>query len=392
MSMPAIPATPGSWGAALQELGLDHPALMRLGSTRRLLEQGHRIYEQRRSLDVRLIEARAQVAALEKEHTSATAEGLLVLEAIQSEVANYTADLTGISNKLADRFAPIPEVALGETLSDESFVQRHHLREQYDAILDMFSSFGLYDARSRTVRFQGPNGRVEQVPTFETLVATVLTDEIRDYLATARGVGLLLTPAADARVFSAIGKTIGFNNYAGSNGASEGAEACADFVRRLRSESGNVPLTDDLLRSTPFEGLRVTLFAEDGGADDELRANGLPLDATVDDISMVASDAAARGVEARPLSPPEYLLLQTIRRRAGQAYLDAEITSSNRSETWFPQHELAGASGTLVARSVGTGIRFRAVELGRGVDGRGYRMAYAPLAQHPAPVPEPVAA
>ena len=36
----------------------------------------------------------------------------------------------------------------------------------------------------------------------------------------------------------------------------------------------------------------------------------------------------------------------------GQAYLDAEITSSNRSETWFPQHELAGASGTLVARSV----------------------------------------
>ena len=57
MSMPVIPATPGSWGAALQELGLDHPALMRLGSTRRLLEQGHRIYEQRRSLDVRLIEA-----------------------------------------------------------------------------------------------------------------------------------------------------------------------------------------------------------------------------------------------------------------------------------------------------------------------------------------------
>ena len=133
MSMPAIPATPGSWGAALQELGLDHPALMRLGSTRRLLEQGHRIYEHRRSLDVRLIEARAQVAALEKEHTSATAEGLLVLEAIQSEVATYTVELTGISNKLADRFAPIPEVALGETLSDESFVQRHHLRERRDS-------------------------------------------------------------------------------------------------------------------------------------------------------------------------------------------------------------------------------------------------------------------
>ena len=89
---------------------------------------------------MRLIEARAQVAALENEHASATAEGLLVLEAIQSEVSNYTADLTGISNKLADRFAPIPDVALGETLSDESFVQRHHLREQYDAILDMFSS------------------------------------------------------------------------------------------------------------------------------------------------------------------------------------------------------------------------------------------------------------
>ena len=41
---------------------------------------------------------------------------------------------------------------------------------------------------------------------------------------------------------------------------------------------------------------------------------------------------------------------------------------------------LTGAPGTLVARSVPTGLRFRSVELGKGVEGRGYRMAYAPLA------------
>ncbi len=385
MSTPAVPATPGSWGAALQELGLDHPALMRLASTRRLLEQGHRVYEQRRSLDVRLVEARAQVAALEAEYATVTGEGLLVLEDIQNEVAAYTADLTGISNRLADRFAPEPEVS-DQPLTDESFAQRHELREQYDAVLDMFSSFGLYDARSRTIRFQGAKGRVHQVPSFESLMANVLTDELRQYLSTARRVGLLLTPAADSRVFAAVGKTVAFNNYAGANGSAEGAEACADFVRRLRAGNGAGPLSDDLLRVSPFEGLRVTLYAEDAGPDGELRANGLPLDATVEDIAMASTDAAERGVDARPLSPPEYLLLQAMRRRNGRTLLDAEADNPARSETWFPEHELSGTPGTLVARSVGTGLRFRSVELGRGVEGRGYRMAYAPLVDRPVPV------
>ena len=74
-------------------------------------------------------------------------------------------------------------------------------------------------------------------------------------------------------------------------------------------------------------------------------------------------------------------MLQAVRRRAGEGLLDADMLGSDaRSETWFPEHELTGAPGTLVARTVGTGLRFRSVELGRGVEGRGYRMSYAPLA------------
>ncbi|MEM9464043.1 MAG: hypothetical protein AAGA90_01650 [Actinomycetota bacterium] len=380
MTTPGVPASPGSWGAALQELGLDHPALMRLGSTRQLLEQGHRVYEQRRSLEVRLVEAQAQMAALQREYDAITGKGLVILEDIQREVNAYTEDLSGISDRLADRLTPdIPDTA--EMLTDESFIQRHELREQYDSILDMFSSFGLYDARSRTIRFQGAKGRVHQVPGFESLIANVLTDELRTYLATARRVGLLLTPAADPRVFAAIGKTVAFNNYAGSNGSAEGADACADFVRRLRvGGGGSGPLADDLLRTGPFDGLRISLYAEDSGPNREVRAEGLPLEATCEDIAVTASDAAERGVEARPLSPPEYLMLQAIRRRAGQPLLDAETDGAVRRETWFPEQELTGAPGTLVARSVPTGLRFRSVELGKGVEGRGYRMAYAPLA------------
>ena len=379
MTTPNVPASPGSWGAALQELGLDHPALMRLGTTRQLLEQGHRIYEQRRSLEVRLVEAQAQMAAIQREYDVITGKGLVILEDIQREVNAYTADLSGISDRLADRLAPeIPDTP--EALTDESFIQRHDLREQYDAILDMFSSFGLYDARSRTIRFQGAKGRVHQVPGFETLIAGVLTDELRTYLSTAKRVDLLVTPAADPRVFAAIGKTVSFNNYAGANGSSEGAEACADFVRRLRVGGGSGPLADELLRSGPFDGLRISLYAEDGGPNRELRAEGLPLEAICEDIAVTSTDAAERGVDARPLTPPEYLMLQAIRRRSGQLLLDAEGDGRSRSETWFPEQELTGAPGTLVARSVATGLRFRSVELGKGVEGRGYRMAYAPLA------------
>jgi hypothetical protein len=379
MTTDDVPPSPGSWGAALKELGLDHPALMRLGSTRQLLEQGHRVYEQRRSIEVRLVEAQAQLAALQREHDAITGKGLLILDDIQREVASYTQDFSGISDRLADRLAPdVPDTPA--VLSDESFVQRHSLREQYDAILDMFSSFGLYDARSRTIRFQGAKGRVHQVPGFEALMSAVVTDELRTYLSTARRVGLLLTPAADLRVFAAVGKTVSFNNYAGANGSAEGPEACADFVRRLRAASATVPLSDDLLRAGPFEGLRISLYVDDSGATGEVRAAGLPLEATCEDIAVTTTDAASRGVDARPLTPPEYLILQAIRRRAGEDLLDAEGLGATRTETWFPEQELAGTPGTLVARSAPTGLRFRSVELGKGVEGRGYRMAYAPLA------------
>ena len=374
-----VPASPGSWGDALRELGLDHPALMRLSSTRQLLEHGHRVYEQRRSLEVRLIEAQAQLAAIQRDYDAITGKGLTILEEIQREVARYTEDLSGISDQLADRLTPlIPDTPA--LLTDESFIQRHDLHEQYESLLDMFSSFGLYDARSRTVCFQGANGRAHSVPGFESLIAETLTEELRTFLSTARRVRLLLVPIADPRVFVAIGKTVSFNNYAGANGNAEGADACADFVGRLRSGEGTSLLSDDLLRNGCFGGLRVSFYVEEGDVGGELRARGLPLEATCEDIAVVATDAAERGVEARPLTPPEYLMLQAIRHRGGQSMLDAGGDGATRSETWFPEQELSGAPGTLVARSVASGLRFRSVELGKGSDGRGYRMAYAPLA------------
>ena len=141
-------------------------------------------------------------------------------------------------------------------------------------------------------------------------------------------------------------------------------------------------LADDLVRTSPFDGLRVSLYAQytaDGNSDREILGQGLPIELTGDDITMQSEDAAQAGVQARPLSPPEYLMLQAVRRRHGDQMLDDDAVNG-RSETWFPQQTLSGAPGTLVARSVQRGLRFRAVELGKGAEGRGYRMAYAPLA------------
>lgn len=371
-----------SWGAALAELGLDHPALLRLGSTRDLLERGHRIHEQRRSLEVRLFELQAEFDRLTTELDTATNDGIAVLDAVQREVTSYTSDLSGISDRLRDRLA-VPCDSEAPTSGDDSFVEHHRFAEQYENILDMFSSFGMFDARSRTVRFQGDRGRVHQVPTFDTLMAHLLTDELRGYLADARDVSMIITPAVDPRVFAAVGKTVGFTNYAGlgAGGPSEG-EACADFVRRLRVGESAGALADDLVRTSPFDGLRVSLYAQytaDGNSDREILGQGLPIELTGDDITMQSEDAAQAGVQARPLSPPEYLMLQAVRRRHGDQMLDDDAVN-DRSETWFPQQTLSGAPGTLVARSVQRGLRFRAVELGKGAEGRGYRMAYAPLA------------
>jgi len=371
----------GSWGTALAELGLDHPALMRLGSTRDLLERAHRVHEQRRALQVRLVETRAALDKLELEFDTVTGEGLTLLDAVREEVASYTSDLSGISERLRDRLDTV-DVGEVETLSDDSFASHHGLADQYEEILDMFSSFGMFDARSRTVRFQGAKGRVHHVPTFETLMSTMLTEELRNYLAGARELSLILTPAADQRVFAAVGKTVAFSNYAGIGGGSgSDAEACSDFVRRLRvADSSNV-LTDDLVRSSPFDGLKVSFYAHyaSDSAGQELFAQGQPLDATADDITIQRDDAAEVGVDARPLTPPEYLMLQAVRRRHGQPLLDTG-NGHAKSETWFPEQTLYGAQGTLVARSVQRSLRFRSVELGKGVEGRGYRMSYAPLA------------
>ncbi|MFQ5557299.1 MAG: hypothetical protein ACE5GB_07320, partial [Acidimicrobiales bacterium] len=70
----------------------------------------------------------------------------------------------------------------------------------------------------------------------------------------------------------------------------------------------------------------------------------------------------------------------TLRRREGRPPLDGERSGAARAETWFPDHQVADAPGTLVARSVGHGVRFRADDLGKGFAGRGYRMTYAAAA------------
>ena len=368
-----------SWGAALADLGLDHPALMRFTSTRTLLEDGHRVHEQRRSLEGRLHEALGLVETLRREFDEATDEGLRILAEVQAEVQAQTADLNGIVDRLQDRLA-VPVDPSGETPSDASFVERHGLREQYDELLDMYASFGLFDARSRSIRFQGDRGRVQQMPTFEALMSVLLTDEIRSYLMTARRVSLIVAPVTDQRVFAAVGKSVSFGNFAGTSDGAEGGGACVEFVDRLRTSSGSESAAESLLRSTPFDGLRVSLFAEEDQPNSELRAAGYDLDATMEDIALASNDAADRGVSARPLSPVEYLVVQATRGREGQPLLDRDQNTGPRTETWFPDHQLAGAQGTLVARLIRSGVRFRSVELPRGVEGRGYRMTYAPLA------------
>ena len=379
MTNPTSSSSTGSWGAALADLGLDHPALMRFASTRALLEEGHRVHEQRRSLEGRLIEATTLVESLQREFEDITGRGIDILAEVQAEVTAQTADLNGIVDRLQEKLAPAVPVS-DEPLSDESFVERHQLKEQYDELLDMFASFGLFDARSRSVRFQGERGRVQQVPGFDALMSSLLTEQVRTYLATARRVSLILAPVSDPRVFAAVGKTVAFGNFTGTGGGAEGAEACADFVQRLRMRKGDDSSAESLLRATPFDGLRVSLFAEEDVPGTEVRAAGFPLEATLEDVAVATTDAADRGVAARPLSPPEYLVLQAMRGREGRPMLDTETRGSSRSETWFPDHQLSGAQGTPVARLIRSGLRFRTVELARGVEGRGYRMSYAPLA------------
>ncbi len=371
------------WAQAVVGLGLDHPALMRLSSTRNLMEDAHKVHEQRRSLRGRIESLQTQLSDLLKEEDAATAVGLELLEHIRVELEGYTADLVDLSGKLRTSLT-VSETAGAEPTRDgaDTFVARHSLREQYDNLLDMFSAFGAFDLRARAIRFHGRSGRMHELPSFESIVTEILTDDVRAYLQNAERVRLLITPAADQRVFTGVGKTLAFNNYAVSGVGSEGPEACADFVSRVRGADSGDTVVDELLKRTQFDGLRVSLYSESGGgrSQAELRGQGLGIDTICEDITANTTDAADHGVDARPLTPPEYLLLQAIRRRFGHELLDTESGSAGRIETWFPSHQVTGAPGTLVARSVGTGLRFRADELGRGAEGRGYRMAYAPVA------------
>ncbi len=372
-----------TWAEAVAELGLDHPAVMRLPAARGLMEEAHRVHEQRRALGGKVREVRKLLRDLMTQEEQATATGLELLGKIRAEIASHTADLADLNSRLTSSLAgpSSAEVTTGDVDVD-SFVARYGLRDQYETLLDMFSAFGAFDLRARSIRFHGTSGRLHQLPTFDSIVGRILTDEIRTYLAEADRVRLLVTPAADQRVFHGVGKTVAFNNYAVAGVAAEGPEACVDFVQNVNHSPSGRAVADDLLNGTSFDGVRVALYAESDHQDGpfDLRGRGMGLDAICEDIEFNAAEASEGGVEVRPLSPPEYLMLQAMRRRFGLDLLDSKDRQKGGSETWFPGHQIKGAAGTLVARSVGAGLRFRADETGRGSESRGYRVALAPVA------------
>ena len=131
----------------------------------------------------------------------------------------------------------------------------------------------------------------------------------------------------------------------------------------------------DSLYNSPFDGAKVSLYAEFDSSLGGLRAQGASLEDARTDVVSCAAEATEHGISAAALTPHEYLIIQGARRRAGQPLLDTD-TDAHPVETWFPTVDLPGSAGVVVARSVTSGLRFRGVELARGADNRGHRMTF----------------
>ena len=187
----------------------------------------------------------------------------------------------------------------------------------------------------------------------------------------------MLTPVADARVVKGIGKIIGFNDY--TDVSAEDRSGITRFVDRVSTPAGQ-KVVDQLLDASPVPGLAVAVYAEDFGDDDGIEGLGLSLAESTERVAASVVDAAAKGVAGRPMSPPEYMMLQALRHRSGDPLLDDSKGPDHGTETWFPGHRFNGSAGTLVSRRMAHSVRFRLDEVGKGAENRGHRMVYAPAA------------
>ncbi|MEZ5244560.1 MAG: hypothetical protein R2707_05630 [Acidimicrobiales bacterium] len=372
----------GNWADASAAIGLDHPAVLRAPGLRKLAEEAHRLHELRRSAHSRIGELDQLRTMAQDQLDAATLAGLVVLQSIQRELETQSQAMDAAIKGLARSLEPeVQEAGVGgeaPTPSIDAIVERHQLEEQFDGLLDLLTMQGLYNPRGRTVQIHGRGGGLaKEMPTFDEVAKRVLTPNVCGYLAGADRLQLVLTPLADTRVIKGIGKIIGFNDYTviGSDDRSE----ISRFVEQVSTSSGQ-SVVDHLLDASPLPGLAVAVYAEDFGEGDGIEGLGLSLEESTERVRASVVDAAAKGVAGRPMSPPEYMMLQALRHRSGTALLDDSKGSDQGTETWFPGHRFSRSAGTLVSRRMAHSLRFRLDEVGRGAENRGHRMVYAPAA------------
>lgn len=372
----------GPWAEASAAIGLDHPMLMRAPSIRKLAEEAHRLHELRRASHSRIGELEQLLGMAQEQLDISTLAGLDVLQSIQHELEEQSivmdAAIKGLARSLE---AHVPTRASGgddvaDAPSAETLIERHHLDQQFEGLLDLLTMQGLYNPRGRTVQIHGRGqGAAKEMPSFDDVAELVLTPHVCGYLAGADRLQLVLTPVADTRVIKGIGKIIGFNDY--TVVGTEDRSGITGFVERVSTPTGQ-SVIDHLLDASPVPGLAVAVYAEDVGTGDGIEGLGLSLEESAERVSASVVDAATRGVAGRPMSPPEYMMIQALRHRSGDPLLDDAKGGDHGTETWFPGHRFNGAAGTLVSRRMAHSVRFRLDEVGRGADNRGHRMVYAP--------------
>lgn len=380
--MPSKRPDLGNWADASAAIGLAQPVLLRAPGLRKLADEAHRLHELRRTAHSRIGELEQLLALAQAQLDASTLAGLDVLQAIHRELEAQSvamdAAIKGLARSLEPRAAE-PVAGDGPTApSIDAVVERHRLEEQFDGLLDLLTMQGLYNPRGRTVQIHSRGGGpAKEMPTFDEVARLVLTPNVCGYLAGADRLQLVLTPIADARVVKGIGKIVGFNDY--TVVGTEDRSGITRFVERVSTASGQ-KVVDQLLDASPVPGLAVAIYAEDLGDGDGIEGLGLSLEESTERVSASVVDAAAKGVAGRPMSPPEYMMLQALRHRAGESLLDDANGNDSGTETWFPGHRFNGSAGTLVSRRMAHTLRFRLDEVGRGAENRGHRMVYAPAA------------
>ncbi len=351
-----------------------------------MAEQAHALHEQRRAAHGRILELESLLGAARSQLEISTAAGLDLLQSIHDALKLQTVAMDAAISGLAQSLSPPSDIVSTSqsekgrsTSTAELLVTKFQLDAQFEGLLDMLTMQGLFNPRGGTVQVQdrGRN-QARSVPPFERVVELLLTDELCSYVGDADHLQLVLTPVADGRVVKGIGRIIGFNDYTVVGGSDR--TAVSRFVDKLSTSCGK-GVVDQLLERSPIPGMAVALYAEYRiDSSDGIEGLGMSLPDTEERLLANISDAQANGVVGRAMSPPEYMMIQAMRQRAGESFLDDADRAGESTETWFPGHRSGNAAGTLVSRRTANSVRFRLDELGRGAPNRGHRMVYAPAA------------